>query len=281
MSDMEKYGVIIVGASVNPIIISLNNLIEKGMDKIYLLGTMDNSYANGKKIIKGTESICDRIKDIFSEIDIEKIIIDRSNIKDMKDTIDKNILSKMKERESYEKMVYLDYTGGTKIQSSFISQYFLYQNIKNFEVIDIYINSDSKKIIEGNKQFTIPLSKINGANSMEIIRMICKVKGFDYDTFIDKFESVKIEEYIIEFDVRLKNKLENKNKNKSKVKMEMFEAIYTAEKVGEEFCKINFIVPNGEKETYENTLLGEMLGIKKEQYNNRINFEDECDEEEE
>lgn len=270
---MRRVGIILVGTSVNPLVISLNNLWSNDIDKVYLLATKDNER------VKGTEEICERAISIFKDKVIEKVIIDRSNIKIINGIVNNQILEELCVDECEEKVLYIDYTGGTKVQSACIREYLSTVKRSNLIVKELYVNGDKEKVIEDNGEREISFCKIEGANEKETIKIVSKLKGYEYieeekvlkslnREFECKFDDVKIKDYIFKIYKTIDKTIKEKG-GWGTVKLEIFEAIINAEKIGEKFCNIEIRCPKKEAKNY-NKILNEMMGIKQIQYDKRI-----------
>lgn len=289
-----NYGIILVGTNINPLVISLNNMFDNNVEKIFLLATPKKNYE------KSTENFCDRTIEIFCEKDLNKILIDKSNINLIKKSIDNEILKVIDEDRDLDKKIFLDFTGGTKIQSSFIKEYIGFKNKDNANYRELYVDGDSGEIItkisgETNPDHD-PIKELSMANDINTIKIISNIKGYQYNqeehsiknlkTNVEyKFDYIGIKKFKLCFRKKLKYKLgekiekNNDYKNKGKVKLELFQTIIDAEIIGEDFCKIEFIVPD-KKEEYRKVLPNQLLGIRKEVLDRRIKFETEVEEEE-
>ena len=64
-----NYGIILVGTNINPLVISLNNMFDNNVEKIFLLATPKENYE------KSTENFCDRTIKIFKDKNLKKILI--------------------------------------------------------------------------------------------------------------------------------------------------------------------------------------------------------------
>ena len=86
-----NYGIILVGTNINPLVISLNNMFDNNVEKIFLLATPKENYE------KSTENFCDRTIEIFKDKNLKKILIDKSNINLIKKSIDNEVLKVIEE----------------------------------------------------------------------------------------------------------------------------------------------------------------------------------------
>lgn len=268
---MKKFAVVLVGTSIVPIITILNFLWNNQVEKVYLLGT------DRENFLEGTKQFCDNLKEHYSNKDIEVKKIARSNIKDIKEVIEKEILKNIEESSSNEKQLYFDYTGGTKIQAAFIKEYLESRQINNTTIYFTYVDGENNKIKEKTStgRSCIELSNIDGNSDNENISLICNVKALNIDDYKKLFEKIEMKNFKIKFFYELKNRIEFKNndeKGKEKVKLELFQVIYMAEKLGEEFSEIYVYVDDGNEEKYKQILSKEFLGIKYYEYKERINF---------
>lgn len=284
---MNKYGIVLVGTSVNPLVISIYNLMKNETQKIYLLATKDDY---GKK---GTEEFADRAIEIFAEknthIKFKKVLVDRSNIAKINQIVDENIILEIDKEEKCK--IYVDYTGGTKVQSAFIREYFSSLKSSNIDISEIYINGDKKQVNEDGFD-KMPFKMLDGANSKETIKIISEIKDYEFNdnehliksrktNFEFLFDDIDIEDYSMKFKKTMKNDIKKKKSNgkntyegKGKAKLELFEIISNAEKIGEEFCKITVITPKGKSKLFEEVLVKEILGIKSYEYSERLSFEE-------
>lgn len=269
---MKKVGLILIGTSINPVVISLNNFFDKNIEKIYMLATED------VKNKKGTGELCDKIIEVYPNKNLEKVIIDRSNIEEIAKEVNKKLRPIVDSQPDVK--LYFDYTGGTKIQAIFLKDYLQFK-YKEVEIEEIYINGDARKIIEksSNNELKKEIKVVSGANDIATIEKISKIKGYTFDdsdkSISNQFENIDINDYIMNFTIKLRNKLKGGNEGIAKVKLEVFESIYNAEKIGEEFCEVTFIVDKGRVKDYENHVKREFAGIKNLEYENRINFIEE------
>lgn len=278
---MSKVGVFIVGTSPLPIYISIKNYLENSGEKIILLATEDNEFS------KGTLIYAKRLKEAFLEEDIEIVLIDRSKLKVIGTEVDKIINSISNSDENID--VYLDFTGGTKLQSAFIRESFENNiNTKKDNLTIVYVDGYEKTIKLKNKATSkdseVCFDDIEGANDEDEIIKICKLHGYnveiendfvnitkDNSRFSCSFDEIYIKEYNLEFVSTLQNKLGKGNGGKGKVKLEIFKNIIHSEQIGGSFAGLELIVPQGEKDKYEK-LRNEFLGIKKNIYKDRICF---------
>ena len=289
-----NYGIILVGTNINPLIISLNNMFDNNVEKIFLLATPKENYE------KSTENFCDRTIEIFKNKDLKKILIDKSNINLIKKSIDNGVLKVIEEDKDLDKKIFLDFTGGTKIQSAFIKEYLGFKNKDNANYTELYVDGDSKKIITkiaGNVNCCYnPINELSMANDNNVIKIISNIKGYEYNKEENsikdlktnvkyKFDYIGIKDFKLYFRRKLKYKLgkyieANKDyENKGKAKLELFQTIIDAEIIGEDFCKIEIIVPDN-KDEYRKVLKNQLLGIRKEGLEKRITFKNEIEEEE-
>lgn len=272
---MKNIGVFIVGTSPLPIYISMKHYLKKSVDKVYLLATKDDEFS------KGTVDYANKIKAAFSEVDIEIIFIDRSNLK----VINKEVTALIEEINNIytDAEVYLDFTGGTKLQSAVIREKFENYMKDTTRLKLVYVDGYTKKIIikENNNTIHVEFSDIDGNDEEENISEICKLHGYLFDNNGNeiiitsernevkyKFDSIEIEEYTLTLVNTLKNKIED---GKAKVKLEMFEKVIKSEKVGGAFAVVHFKVDEKKIDKYE-LLKDEFLGIKKDIYEDRVCF---------
>lgn len=281
-----NYGIILVGTNINPLIISLNNMFDNDIEKIFLIAT---SKENNEK---STEDFCDRTIEIFKDKLLKKVITHKTNINLIKKSIDNEILKIIEEDNDIDKKIFLDFTGGTKIQSAFIKEYIGFKNKNNINYSEFYVDGDSKEIIRKGLEDSMPvyepIEDLSMANNSDIINIISYIKGYEYDkekylirnlkTNIKyKFDYIKVENFNMCFRKKLKYKLgkyiENSKdyEGKGKVKLELFQTIINAEIIGEDFCKFEIGVPDN-IEKYENVLPNQFLGIRKEWLEKRIDF---------
>lgn len=278
---MKNVGVFIVGTSPSPIYISIRNYLKESVSKIILLATEDNEYS------KGTYIYAERLKKVFCEENIEIVLIDRSNLKIISGKVDA-IIEKISEDKG-EVSVYLDFTGGTKLQSAFIRERFEEGiNYKKDNLNLVYVDGYAKKINIKEKNKLEPnevmFDNIDGCDDDEKMQEICFLHGYNLDindeivqvisedeknVFI--FDDIIMKNYDLEFICTLKNKLGKKDDGKNKVKLEMFKNIIHSEQIGGSLSIINFQVPEGREENYRK-LKDEFLGIKRNIYANRIYF---------
>lgn len=278
---MNKVGVFIVGTSPLPIYISIKNYLENSGEKIILLATEDSEFS------RGTLVYAKRLKEAFLEEDVEIVLIDRSNLKVIGTGIDKIINSISSLDESVE--VYLDFTGGTKLQSAFIREYFE-NNIdtKKDTLTLVYVDGYEKTIKlkdkATSKEIEVCFEDIDGADDEGEMIKICKLHGYsieigsnlakvtrDDGEFSCNFDEVYMKGYNLEFVSTLQYKLGEKDSGKGKVKLEIFKNIMHSEQIGGSFAGLELIVPEGQEDKYKK-LRKEFLGIKKNIYEDRINF---------
>ena len=278
---MNKVGVFIVGTSPLPIYISIKNYLENSGEKIILLATEDSEFS------KGTLVYAKRLKEAFTEEDVEIVNIDRSNLKVIGTEIDKIINSISSLDESVE--VYLDFTGGTKLQSAFIRECFE-NNIdtKKDTLTLVYVDGYEKTIKlrdkATGKDRTVEFDDIDGATDEDEVENICRLHGYDIERqeniiqviknngeFTCCFDDIYIKKFNLEFVNTLQYKIEKDDKGKGKVKLEMFKNIIHSEQIGGSFAGLELKVPEGQEDKYKK-LMNEFLGIKKNIYEDRINF---------
>ena len=168
-----NYGIILVGTNINPLVISLNNMFDNNVEKIFLLAT------SKEKNEKFTENFCDRTIEIFNDKDLKKILIDKSNINLIKKSIDNEILKVIEEDKDLDKKIFLDFTGGTKIQSAFIKEYIEFKNKDNINYSELYVDGDSGKIITKISGETTcryyPIKELSMANNINTIKIISNI----------------------------------------------------------------------------------------------------------
>ena len=161
---MNKIGVFIVGTSPLPIYISIKNYLENSGEKIILLATEDSEFS------KGTLVYAERLKESFLGEDVEIVSIDKSNLNIIGTEINKIINSISSLDESSE--IYLDFTGGTKLQSAFIREYFE-NNIdtKKDTLTLVYVDGYEKTIKlkdkATSKEIEVCFDDIDGADDEE------------------------------------------------------------------------------------------------------------------
>ena len=148
---MNKIGVFIVGTSPLPIYISIKNYLENSGEKIILLATEDSEFS------KGTLVYAERLKESFLGEDVEIVSIDKSNLNIIGTEINKIINSISSLDESSE--IYLDFTGGTKLQSAFIREYFE-NNIDTLSIM--FVIKFKTRLKNGNMN----TSKLSGNTSI-------------------------------------------------------------------------------------------------------------------
>lgn len=285
---MKNIGVFIVGTSPSPIYISIQNYLKNSSDsKIILLATNDT------EIYKGTHIYAEKLKNVFKKQNIEIVHIDRSDLRVIGEKIN-NIIEAIK-REEEKVSVYLDFTGGTKLQSAFIREFFeSNMNFKKDELRLVYVDGYGKKITIrdrlGQGKSDITFKEIKGCDSKENMEELCYLHGFslefndgyvkaisDDEKMIIKYQEVDMENYTFIFVCELENELLDNDKNKGKVKLEIFENVINAEKIGGDFSHLIFDIKKKDKKKYEK-LMKEFLGIKNSIYKERIQFGEDDDE---
>lgn len=274
---MEKIGVFVVGTSPLPIYISMKYYLQSSVDKIFLLATEDDEFS------KGSYVYAERLKKTFEEIEIEIVSIDRSNLK----VINRKVLDLINEINNYDRNVeiYLDFTGGTKLQSAFIRESFERNINTNNTLKLVYVDGYTKKILikENAIESEVGFDEIEGNDDDENIPQICKLHGFDIvidennveifrnnKQVVYNFDEIALNEYTVEFVCTLDDKIEQKN-GKAKLKLDMFKNIIHSEQVGGDFSILDFKVSKGKEDKYR-ILMKEFLGIKREIYSDRIYF---------
>lgn len=278
---MKNIGIFIIGTSPSPIYISIQNYLKNSVDKMIFLATKDDEYS------KGTYIYAEKLKKIFYKNNIEIVDIDRSDLKKIDEKVSKIIESISQYEDSVN--IYLDFTGGTKLQSAFIREKFENDiNFKKDKLNLVYVDGYDKKIHIKQKSDidygNIIFDNIKGCDEDENMIEIASLHGFNLELdngFVRivnedgksefTFDDVFMRKYNLEFTTSLKNKIGNNDKGKSKVKMEIFKNIIHAEQVGGSFSIIDFVVEEGKEDTYRR-LNDEFLGIKKNVYKNRIYF---------
>lgn len=278
---MNKIGVFIVGTSPLPIYISIKNYLENSGEKIILLATEDSEFS------KGTLVYAERLKESFLGEDVEIVSIDKSNLNIIGTEINKIINSISSLDESSE--IYLDFTGGTKLQSAFIREYFE-NNIdtKKDTLTLVYVDGYEKTIKlkdkATSKEIEVCFDDIDGADDEDEMIKICKLHGYsieiksssvkairDDGEFSCNFDDVYMKGYNLEFASTLQYELGEKDSGKGKVKLEIFKNIIHSEQIGGSFANLDLIVPEAKEEKYRK-LMNEFLGIKKNIYKDRISF---------
>lgn len=278
---MNKIGVFIVGTSPLPIYISIKNYLENSGEKIILLATEDSEFS------KGTLVYAERLKESFLGEDVEIVSIDKSNFNIIGTEINKIINSISSLDESSE--IYLDFTGGTKLQSAFIREYFE-NNIdtKKDTLTLVYVDGYEKTIKlkdkATSKEIEVCFDDIDGADDEDEMIKICKLHGYsieiksssvkairDDGEFSCNFDDVYMKGYNLEFASTLQYELGEKDSGKGKVKLEIFKNIIHSEQIGGSFANLDLIVPEAKEEKYRK-LMNEFLGIKKNIYKDRISF---------
>ena len=278
---MNKIGVFIVGTSPLPIYISIKNYLENSGEKIILLATEDSEFS------KGTLVYAERVKESFLGEDVEIVSIDKSNLNIIGTEINKIINSISSLDESSE--IYLDFTGGTKLQSAFIREYFE-NNIdtKKDTLTLVYVDGYEKTIKlkdkATSKEIEVCFDDIDGADDEDEMIKICKLHGYsieiksssvkairDDGEFSCNFDDVYMKGYNLEFASTLQYELGEKDSGKGKVKLEIFKNIIHSEQIGGSFANLDLIVPEAKEEKYRK-LMNEFLGIKKNIYKDRISF---------
>ena len=278
---MNKIGVFIVGTSPLPIYISIKNYLENSGEKIILLANEDSEFS------KGTLVYAERLKESFLGEDVEIVSIDKSNLNIIGTEINKIINSISSLDESSE--IYLDFTGGTKLQSAFIREYFE-NNIdtKKDTLTLVYVDGYEKTIKlkdkATSKEIEVCFDDIDGADDEDEMIKICKLHGYsieiksssvkairDDGEFSCNFDDVYMKGYNLEFVSTLQYELGEKDSGKGKVKLEIFKNIIHSEQIGGSFANLDLIVPEAKEEKYRK-LMNEFLGIKKNIYKDRISF---------
>ena len=278
---MKNVGIFIIGTSPTPIYISIQSYLKNSIDKMIFLATKDDEYS------KGTYIYAEKLKKIFYKNNIEIVDIDRSDLKKIDNKVN-NIIENIKQDEDSVN-VYLDFTGGTKLQSAFIRESFENNiNFKKDRLNLVYVDGYDKKIRIKQKDDinykTIRFDNIKGCDEDDNMIEIALLHGFnlDFDNGIVKaineegksefvFDDVYMREYNLEFIASLQNKIGDNGNGKNKVKLEIFKNIIHAEQVGGSFSILDFTVEDGKEEVYRK-LMDEFLGIKKNVYKNRIYF---------
>ena len=278
---MKNVGIFIIGTSPTPIYISIQSYLKNSIDKMIFLATKDDEYS------KGTYIYAEKLKRIFYKNNIEIVDIDRSDLKKIDNKVN-NIIENIKQDEDSVN-VYLDFTGGTKLQSAFIRESFENNiNFKKDRLNLVYVDGYDKKIRIKQKDDinykTIRFDNIKGCDEDDNMIEIALLHGFnlDFDNGIVKaineegksefvFDDVYMREYNLEFIASLQNKIGDNGNGKNKVKLEIFKNIIHAEQVGGSFSILDFTVEDGKEEVYRK-LMDEFLGIKKNVYKNRIYF---------
>lgn len=278
---MKNVGIFIIGTSPAPIYISIQSYLKNSVDKMIFLATKDDEYS------KGTYIYAEKLKKIFYKNNIEIVDIDRSDLKKIDEKINNIIENITQDEDSVN--VYLDFTGGTKLQSAFIRESFENNiNFKKDRLNLVYVDGYDKKIRIKQKDDinykTIRFDNIKGCDEDDNMIEIALLHGFnlDFDNGIVKainedgksefvFDDVYMREYNLEFTTSLQNKIGDNGSRKNKVKLEIFKNIIHAEQVGGSFSILDFTVEDGKEEVYRK-LMDEFLGIKKNVYKNRIYF---------
>lgn len=278
---MKNVGIFIIGTSPAPIYISIQSYLKNSVDKMIFLATKDDEYS------KGTYIYAEKLKKIFYKNNIEIVDIDRSDLKKIDNKVN-NIIENIKQDEDSVN-VYLDFTGGTKLQSAFIRESFENNiNFKKDRLNLVYVDGYDKKIRIKQKDDinykTIRFDNIKGCDEDDNMIEIALLHGFnlDFDNGIVKaineegksefvFDDVYMREYNLEFTTSLQNEIGDNGNGKNKVKLEIFKNIIHAEQVGGSFSILDFTVEDGKEEVYRK-LMDEFLGIKKNVYKNRIYF---------
>lgn len=278
---MNKIGVFIVGTSPLPIYISIKNYLENSGEKIILLATEDSEFS------KGTLVYAERLKESFLGEDVEIVSIDKSNLNIIGTEINKIINSISSLDESSE--IYLDFTGGTKLQSAFIREYFennidTKKDILTLVYVDGYEKTIKLKDKATSKEIEVCFDDIDGADDEDEMIKICKLHGYsieiksssvkairDDGEFSCNFDDVYMKGYNLEFASTLQYELGEKDSGKGKVKLEIFKNIIHSEQIGGSFANLDLIVPEAKEEKYRK-LMNEFLGIKKNIYKDRISF---------
>lgn len=278
---MKNVGIFIIGTSPTPIYISIQSYLKNSIDKMIFLATKDDEYS------KGTYIYAEKLKKIFYKNNIEIVDIDRSDLKKIDNKVN-NIIENIKQDEDSVN-VYLDFTGGTKLQSAFIRESFENNiNFKKDRLNLVYVDGYDKKIRIKQKDDinykTIRFDNIKGCDEDDNMIEIALLHGFnlDFDNGIVKaineegksefvFDDVYMREYNLEFTTSLQNEMGDNGNGKNKVKLEIFKNIIHAEQVGGSFSILDFTVEDGKEEVYRK-LMDEFLGIKKNVYKNRIYF---------
>lgn len=278
---MKNVGIFIIGTSPTPIYISIQSYLKNSIDKMIFLATKDDEYS------KGTYIYAEKLKKIFYKNNIEIVDIDRSDLKKIDNKVN-NIIENIKQDEDSVN-VYLDFTGGTKLQSAFIRESFENNiNFKKDRLNLVYVDGYDKKIRIKQKDDinykTIRFDNIKGCDEDDNMIEIALLHGFnlDFDNGIVKaineegksefvFDDVYMREYNLEFTTSLQNEIGDNGNGKNKVKLEIFKNIIHAEQVGGSFSILDFTVEDGKEEVYRK-LMDEFLGIKKNVYKNRIYF---------
>ena len=219
--------------------------------------------------------------------DVEIVSIDKSNLNIIGTEINKIINSISSLDESSE--IYLDFTGGTKLQSAFIREYFE-NNIdtKKDTLTLVYVDGYEKTIKlkdkATSKEIEVCFDDIDGADDEDEMIKICKLHGYsieiksssvkairDDGEFSCNFDDVYMKGYNLEFASTLQYELGEKDSGKGKVKLEIFKNIIHSEQIGGSFANLDLIVPEAKEEKYRK-LMNEFLGIKKNIYKDRISF---------
>lgn len=278
---MKNVGIFIIGTSPAPIYISIQSYLKNSVDKMIFLATKDDEYS------KGTYIYAEKLKRIFYKNNIEIVDIDRSDLKKIDEKVNNIIENITQDEDSVN--VYLDFTGGTKLQSAFIRESFENNiNFKKDRLNLVYVDGYDKKIRIKQKDDinykTIRFDNIKGCDEDDNMIEIALLHGFnlDFDNGIVKaineegksefvFDDVYMREYNLEFIASLQNKIGDNGNGKNKVKLEIFKNIIHAEQVGGSFSILDFTVEDGKEEVYRK-LMDEFLGIKKNVYKNRIYF---------
>lgn len=278
---MKNIGIFIIGTSPSPIYISIQNYLKNSVDKMIFLATKDDEYS------KGTYIYAEKLKKIFYKNNIEIVDIDRSDLKKIDEKVSEIIESILQDEDSVN--IYLDFTGGTKLQSAFIREKFENDiNFKKDKLNLVYVDGYDKKIHIKQKADidygNIIFDNIKGCDEDENMIEIASLHGVNLELdngsvrIVNEdgkseftFDDIFMRKYNLEFIVSLKNKIGNNDSGKNKVKMEMFKNIIHAEQVGGIFSIVDFVVEEGKEDKYRR-LNDEFLGIKKNVYKNRIYF---------
>lgn len=276
---MKRVGVFIVGTSPLPIYISMKYYLSEKVDKIYFLSTEDNEKTFGTRVF------AERLKEAFNEEDIEIISIDRSDIGTIKRKLN-NLKEAVKGLDDSIKL-YLDYTGGTKLQSAVIREFFesnssVYEELI-LSYVDGYTRNIIRKLVHGERERKIKFSEIEGNEDQENIFNIAKLHGYKvvegekFDVLSLKeqhlftFDNISIQDFILEFNNKFQYDIKG---GKNKVKLELFNNLTIGERVGGIFSIFDFNVDDDKVDCYQK-LRNELFGVNKKNYEDRLYFNGE------
>lgn len=276
---MKRVGVFIVGTSPLPIYISMKYYLSEKVDKIYFLSTEDNEKTFGTRVF------AERLKEAFNEEDIEIISIDRSDIGTIKRKLN-NLKEAVKGLDDSIKL-YLDYTGGTKLQSAVIREFFesnssVYEELI-LSYVDGYTRNIIRKLVHDERERKIKFSEIEGNEDQENIFNIAKLHGYKvvegekFDVLSLKeqhlftFDNISIQDFILEFNNKFQYDIKG---GKNKVKLELFNNLTIGERVGGIFSIFDFNVDDDKVDCYQK-LRNELFGVNKKNYEDRLYFNGE------